>query len=219
LKFPRSPLAGRLVVPPDASALVVYARDGGGEGLRDETIASRLHREGISTLLLDLLTPDEVRLDAIFGRLRGDVELLARRLIRAVDWLRASPDVGGLPLGIIGGRTGAAASIVAAAERPHAIGAIVSQSGAPDLAGDAIPKVRAPTLFVAAGLDAAAVGSAQKALHAITATARLQIVPDASHRFEEPGALERVAALATDWFAWHLARRVEANPRSESGLA
>ncbi|HWP29429.1 MAG TPA: alpha/beta fold hydrolase, partial [Chloroflexota bacterium] len=153
----------------------------------------------------DLLTPEEETLDARTAQLRFDIELLARRLVAATDWLRAQPATQGLRLGYFGASTGAAAALVAAAERPAVVDAIVSRGGRPDLAGQALRRVRAPTLLIVGGRDTVVLQLNQAALRELgAAETRLVIVPGAGHLFEEPGALDEVARLAADWFMQHL---------------
>jgi dienelactone hydrolase len=155
-------------------------------------------------LLLDLLTPEEEAVDLVTARLRFDVGLLAGRLLHAIEWVQSNPWLSGLPLGLFGSSTGAAAALVAAARRPRAIQAIVCRGGRPDLAGDALPHVRTPTLLIVGGEDSVVFELNQLAVGRLRAPVELAIVPGATHLFEEPGALERVAELALDWFVSHL---------------
>jgi pimeloyl-ACP methyl ester carboxylesterase len=159
----------------------------------------------LATLLLDLLTPEEDATDERTAQLRFDIALLAERLIVAVDWLREREDTAALPIGCFGASTGAAAALIAAAERPRAVGAVVSRGGRPDLAEDALERVDAPTLLIVGGLDTVVVELNEQALRRLaTATKRLEIIPRATHLFPEPGALEQVAQRARDWFIEHL---------------
>jgi dienelactone hydrolase len=208
-------LPGILVVPPGASAVVVFAHGSGSSRLssRNRAVARVLSEAGLATLLMDLLTAAEAAEDARTGRLRFDVGLLAERVIGAIDWLAADAVVGdlpsrlgSLPVGCFGASTGAAAALIVAAERPDRVGAVVSRGGRPDLAGDALPRVKAPTLLIVGGLDTEVIELNRRAQAALAAESRLVIVPGAGHLFEEPGALAEVAALARDWFLRHLAK-------------
>jgi pimeloyl-ACP methyl ester carboxylesterase len=150
-----------------------------------------------------LLTPAEEQADRFTGELRFDIGLLARRLLGAIEWLRAGP-AQSLRIGLFGASTGAAAALVAAAERPDDVAAVVSRGGRPDLAGSALTRVRAPTLLIVGAADEVVLELNRRALELLPPQSRLEIVPGATHLFEEPGALEQVASLATDWFAHHL---------------
>jgi putative phosphoribosyl transferase len=195
-------LAGALGVPAGATRLVVFAHGSGSSRLspRNAAVAAALHAGGIATLLFDLLTEDEARDRAnVF-----DIDLLASRLGDAVGWAAAREDVGGLPLGLFGASTGAAAAIVAAAARPDAVFAVVSRGGRPDLAGHSLGELRSPTLLIVGGRDETVLGLNRDAMRAATlAHVELEVVPGAGHLFEEPGALERVEALATRFFRRH----------------
>lgn len=158
----------------------------------------------MATLLIDLLTAREERSDAATGHLRFDIGLLARRLAGVLDWLAASPDTGGLATGLFGASTGGGAALVAAADRPSRVRAVVSRGGRPDLAGRALSRVVAPTLLIVGGDDVPVIGMNREAMAQMTAPVRLEIVPGASHLFEEPGTLDRVAALASEWFVRYL---------------
>jgi dienelactone hydrolase len=159
---------------------------------------------GLATLLMDLLTQAEEAVDEATGHLRFDIGLLAHRLAGATEWLRAAPDTGALRIGYFGASTGAAAALVAAAALPEAVAAVVSRGGRPDLAGDALARVRAPALLIVGGDAAAVLGLNEAALNELRCAARLAVVPGATHLFEEPGALEQVARLARGWFVEHL---------------
>jgi pimeloyl-ACP methyl ester carboxylesterase len=195
-------LAGDWVIPRQAACLVMFAHGSGSSRFspRNRYVAGELNRAGIGTLLLDLLTEDEEALDRDTGMYRFDVALLARRLSRATAWLMKQPRFGRMPLGYFGASTGAAAALMAAAEHPQRVSAIVSRGGRPDLAWDALPFVTAPTLFIVGGNDVDVLRLNRQALEQLQAPKRLEIVPGASHLFEEPGALEYVARLAADWF-------------------
>jgi putative phosphoribosyl transferase len=199
-------LEGSLGIPDDAGGVVLFAH-GSGSGRhspRNRYVAGVLSEANLATLLIDLLTEDEEEVDLRTTHLRFDIGLLARRLVGATDWLMQNPDTQKLRIGYFGASTGAGAALVAAAERPDEVGAIVSRGGRPDLAGDTLPLVKAPTLLIVGGNDEPVIGMNEEALARMRAVTRLQIVPGASHLFEEPGALEEVARLATGWFARHL---------------
>jgi pimeloyl-ACP methyl ester carboxylesterase len=167
-------------------------------------VAEALVEAGLATLLMDLLTPEEEAEDLRTARLRFDVQLLGGRVISTIDWLASEPDVGQLPVGCFGASTGAAAALIAAAERPQRVAAVVSRGGRPDLAADALRRVRAPTLLIVGGRDTDVIRLNRLAQAELAGESQLVIVPGAGHLFEEPGALEKVAALARDWFLQHL---------------
>jgi dienelactone hydrolase len=205
-------LAGDLAVPAGARGIVVFAH-GSGSGRfspRNRAVADVLVQAGLATLLMDLLTAEEERIDLRTGHLRFDIALLARRVIATIDWLAADSIARDLPVGCFGASTGAAAALIAAAERPQRVGAVVSRGGRPDLAGEALRRVVAPTLLIVGGNDPEVLRLNQLALAALAGEARLEVVPGAGHLFEEPGALERVASLARDWFLQHLSPSREA---------
>jgi dienelactone hydrolase len=202
-------LDGDLTVPPDAHGIVVFAH-GSGSGRfspRNRAVANVLVQAGLATLLMDLLTAEEEAVDLRTRHLRFDVGLLGRRVIATIEWLAADATVTALPVGCFGASTGAAAALIAAAERPERVAAVVSRGGRPDLAGEALFRVTAPTLLIVGGNDIEVLRLNQQALAALAGEARLEIVPGATHLFEEPGALERVAVLARDWFLRHLGGR------------
>jgi len=163
-------------------------------------VAGVLQDAGFATVLADLLTADEEQTDLRTRALRFDVVLLADRLADMVAWARAGPATGGLPVGLFGASTGAAAALLTAAARPDDVGAVVSRGGRPDLAGDALPRVRAPTLLIVGGRDEVVLDLNRRAYDRLTCKKQLEVVPGATHLFEEPGALDQVAALAADWF-------------------
>src|SRR5437763_5191363 len=192
--------------PDDARGVVAFAH-GSGSGRhspRNRYVADVLNAGGFATVLADLLTGDEERVDMRTRHLRFDIELLARRMDGVVDWLRATPETSELLVGLFGASTGAAAALVSAADRPEAVRAIVSRGGRPDLAGDALPAVKAPTLLIVGGNDEVVLRLNQETLEILRCEKRLDVVPGATHLFEESGTLERVAELATDWFAARL---------------
>jgi dienelactone hydrolase len=203
-------LEGNLTLPDRARGVVLFAHGSGSSrhSPRNRFVAHKMVGAGLATLLLDLLTPEEEHVDIRTRHLRFDIGLLARRLVGAVDWLRSHPALHGLAIGLFGASTGAAAALVAAAERPDAVKAVVSRGGRPDLAGAALSGVRAPTLLIVGGRDTPVIGLNQEALAQLRVEKRLEIVPGATHLFEEPGALEEVAQLAVRWFQQYLPQRV-----------
>jgi dienelactone hydrolase len=200
-------LDGDLVVPTDAHGIVIFAH-GSGSGRhspRNRQVAAALNGAGIGTLLIDLLTPAEEQIDRVTAKHRFDIELLARRLVPAVDWL--SRDTGSSPaIGLFGASTGAAAALVAAAARPTDVAAVVSRGGRPDLAGPALPRVWAPTLLIVGGADEVVLELNRRAFELLGAAEQMVVVPGATHLFEEPGALDQVVQLATTWFSRYLLR-------------
>jgi dienelactone hydrolase len=200
-------LPGDLAHPPGARGLVLFAHGSGSsrQSPRNRHVASVLRQARLATLLFDLLTEDEERRDVLTAEFRFDIPRLARRLVAATDWALARPETAGLPVGYFGASTGAAAALIAAAERPQTVRAVVCRGGRPDLAREALPRVTAPTLLVVGGADTPVIELNRRALAALRVEARLEIVPGAGHLFEEPGALDAVARLARDWFDRHLA--------------
>jgi len=201
-------LEGSLDVPAAGATGVVLFAHGSGSGRhspRNQLVAATLGQAGLATLLLDLLSVGEEAADRAGGRLRFDVGLLAGRLQAAMDWLGGEPRTRALPLGLFGASTGAAAALLAAAARPGEVAAVVSRGGRPDLAGPALERVRAPTLLVVGGRDEQVLALNRAARERLAGVAELEVVPGATHLFEEPGALERVAGLARDWFGRWLA--------------
>ena len=188
---------------PGATGVVLFVHGSGSSrhSGRNQFVARSLRERGFDTVLMDLLTAKEERVDAVTGHLRFDIEFLSRRVISVIDQVR---DESPLPLGLFGASTGAAAALVAAAAQPDEVRAVVSRGGRPDLAGHALLKVAAPTLLIVGGEDREVIELNQRAMTHIQAEARLEIVPGATHLFEEPGALDRVAALAGEWFEQHL---------------
>jgi putative phosphoribosyl transferase len=200
-------LEGNLGLPAGAAGVVLFAH-GSGSGRhspRNRFVAERLRDAGLGTLLIDLLTEAEERIDSRTAHLRFDIGLLAGRLVGAIDWLARDDRTAGLPVGLFGASTGGGAALVAAAQRPDRVAAVVSRGGRPDLAGAALPAVRTPTLLVIGGDDDVVITLNEQALARLGSPVKeLAIVPGASHLFEEPGKLEEVARLAADWFARHL---------------
>jgi putative phosphoribosyl transferase len=195
-------LAGDLKLPPPPAGIVLFAHGSGSSRFspRNRFVADTLHERGLGTLLMDLLTPEEEAIDLRTGQLRFDIGLLAERLMVAVDWLGEGEATSGLPLGLFGASTGAAAALVAAARRPDSVRAVVSRGGRPDLAESALSEVRAPTLLIVGGADEPVIRMNQEAMRRLRVDTRLEIVQGATHLFEESGALEEVARLAGDWF-------------------
>ena len=200
------PLAGDLSIPTRATGLVVFAHGSGSSrhSPRNRMVAGGLRQRHLATLLMDLLTPGEEQLDQRTRHLRFDIALLAARLDSAVAWLESEPELSDLPVGYFGASTGAGAALVAAARRPARIAAVVSRGGRPDLAGEHLALVRAPTLLIVGGNDDLVIELNRDAYERMGGQRRLEIVPGATHLFEETGALEEVTRLAGDWFAEHL---------------
>ena len=200
-------LVGDLAQPADGG-IVLFAHGSGSSrhSPRNRRVAQQLQQAGLGTLLMDLLTADEEQVDLRSRELRFNIGLLARRLVGAVDWL-ADRFGGELPMGLFGASTGAAAALVAAAERPSQVAAVVSRGGRPDLAGPALDRVSAPTLLIVGGADPQVLTLNRQAAERLAAPHRLEVVPGAGHLFEEPGALEEVARQAAAWFVTHLEPR------------
>ncbi len=202
-------LEGALAVPDGAQGVVLFVHGSGSSrhSPRNQFVARRLRDAGLGTLLIDLLTEDEEAVDQRTAHLRFDIDLLADRLVAATDWLSQDRRTAGKAIGYFGASTGGGAALVAAARRPDAVGAVVSRGGRPDLAGDALPAVRTPTLLIVGGDDEPVIALNEEALDRLgAAVQRLVIVPGASHLFEERGKLEEVARLAADWFTRYLRR-------------
>lgn len=200
-------LRGDLSVPESAHGLVLFAHGSGSSRLsgRNRWVARELNDAGLATLLFDLLTEEEERVDVVTRALRFDIPLLAQRLSQTTGWVMRQPALAKLPLGYFGASTGAAAALAASVDWPQ-VTAVVSRGGRPDLAGPILGRVSAATLLVVGGDDYAVIGMNREALSELRCEARLTIVPGATHLFEEPGTLEQVAALAADWFDTHLDR-------------
>jgi dienelactone hydrolase len=199
-------LEGTLATPAGACGVVLFAHGSGSSRFspRNRYVAGVLQAGGIATLLIDLLTPEEEAVDARTGHLRFNIDLLATRLIGATDWLRDHRATRALKVGYFGASTGAGAALVAAAAHPDRVSAIVSRGGRPDLAGAALARVRAPTLLIVGGHDLPVIDLNRAALRQLGCEKHLEIVPGATHLFEEPGTLEAVAELARGWFNRHL---------------
>jgi putative phosphoribosyl transferase len=199
-------LEGTLAEPENARGVILFAHGSGSSrhSPRNRYVARELQRGGLATLLIDLLTSGEEAVDVTTRRLRFDIGLLADRLVGAIDWLTARPETGRLAIGLFGASTGAGAALVAAAERPRVVRGVVSRGGRPDLAGAALPHVRAPTLLVVGGDDERVIRLNELAMAHMRAPVELKVIPGASHLFEETGTLEEVARLARNWFQQHL---------------
>jgi dienelactone hydrolase len=210
-------LEGTLTLPQGASGVVLFAHGSGSSrhSPRNRLVANAIVDARIGTLLFDLLTGEEGKLDALTGHLRFDIGLLATRLEQATLWLSGEAGMRGLRIGYFGASTGAAAALVAAARLGEKVDAVVSRGGRPDLAWQYLPKVMAPTLLIVGSLDREVIALNQQAYEQLRCTKAFQIVPGASHLFEEPGTLERVAQLAVEWFRQWLAQDPEHTLRSD----
>jgi putative phosphoribosyl transferase len=200
-------LEGNLTIPPDARGIVLFAHGSGSSrhSTRNRFVAGALNDGGLATLLMDLLTAEEEQIDLRTRHLRFDIEMLADRLVDAVDWLGQQAATRGLRVGTFGSSTGAAAALIAAARRPQRVHAVVSRGGRPDLAGESLELVKAPTLLIAGERDEVVIELNEQAMGQIESDeVQLEIIPGATHLFEEPGALEEVARLAREWFTRHL---------------
>jgi len=198
-------LVGELTLPKNPKGIVLFAHGSGSSrhSSRNKYVAQVLQQAGIATLLFDLLTEHEEALDRFTGHLRFDIPLLAERLRLATDWIKNQGSINQLKIGYFGASTGGGAALMAAAESKTIISAVVLRGGRPDLAGSSLPKVTAPTLLIVGGCDPHVIELNRSALGHLFCEKKLEIVPDASHLFEEPGKLEQVARLANDWFIHH----------------
>jgi dienelactone hydrolase len=199
-------LTGNLTIPPLAAGIVVFAHGSGSSrhSPRNQYVAEFLQGAGLATLLFDLLTPEEDRIDQQTRQFRFDIGLLTERLLGATLWLRQQATTAHLKIGYFGASTGSAATLLAAAVHPEWVAAIVSRGGRPDLAGTALTRIEAPTLLIVGGWDESVLALNRLAMQSIQADKRLEIVPGATHLFEEPGTLEKVAWLASQWFDKYL---------------
>ena len=204
-------LEGNLSIPAQAIALVLFAHGSGSSrhSPRNQFVAQTLNQAGLATLLFDLLTPEEESVDLYTREHRFDIGLLAERLVYATKWAKQEKQTQDFDIGYFGSSTGGGAALVAAAELPEKVGAVVSRGGRPDLAGDALPKVRAPTLLIVGGEDHVVIELNEQARAQMKCECKIEIVPGATHLFEEPGALEKVAKLASDWFVKHIGPRTK----------
>ena len=199
-------LNGDLSIPENAKGIIVFVHGSGSSRFssRNRAVADVLIRSQLGTLLLDLLTESEERTDAATAEFRFDIPMLAERTTGVVDWINSSPSTSSLPLGLFGASTGAAAALIAAAQRPNLVRAVVSRGGRSDLAEAALESVTAPTLLIVGGRDEPVIELNRQAFNRLSGEHELQIVPGATHLFEEAGALSEVARLATTWFLDHL---------------
>ena len=199
-------LDGELQIPPNATGVVLFAHGSGSSRFspRNQFVARMLREAGLGTLLFDLLTREEEMIDSFTRHLRFDIVLLSERLVAATHWIENVEAVRGMRLGYFGSSTGGGAALMAAAKLGETIGAVVSRGGRPDLASAWLPKVTSPTLLLVGELDTIVIGLNREAMHRMTCPTELRLIPDATHLFEEPGALEAVAHEAADWFNAHL---------------
>jgi dienelactone hydrolase len=206
--------AGDLALPARAHGVVIFAHGSGSSrhSPRNRFVARTLQQAGLGTVLFDLLSPAEEQRDALTGHLRFDIGFLAARLVAATRWIARQPLVTGQRIGFFGSSTGAAAALVAATELGPLIGAVVSRGGRPDLAAAVLPRVHCPTLLLVGGADEEVLALNRMALEQLRCERRLTVIPEATHLFEEPGALEQVAAAAAAWFQHHLARPPQSRP-------
>jgi Dipeptidyl aminopeptidases/acylaminoacyl-peptidases len=203
----RAVLSGNLHIPEGAGALVLFAHGSGSsrQSPRNQFVARTLNEAGLATLLFDLLTQEEEALDIRTREHRFNIRLLAERLVDATKWAKQQGETRNLQIGYFGSSTGGAAALVAAIDVPQDVGAVVSRGGRPDLAGEALSKVQAPTLLIVGSNDDIVIELNEQARDKMCCEVKLEIIPGATHLFEEPGALEKVAKLASDWFIAHLA--------------
>ena len=204
-------LDGNLTMDDQAKGLVLFAHGSGSSrhSPRNQFVARTLNKAGLATLLFDLLTPEEESVDLYTREHRFDIGLLAKRLILATKWAKQQKEITELRIGYFGSSTGGGAALVAAAELPNEVGAVVSRGGRPDLAGAALPKVKASTLLIIGGEDHVVIELNEQARAQMNCECKIDIIPGATHLLEEPGALEQVARLASDWFVRHLRKREE----------
>jgi len=202
----RAVLSGNLHIPEGATVLVLFAHGSGSSrhSPRNQFVARALNDAGLATLLFDLLTQEEETIDTQTREHRFNIHLLAERLDHATKWAKQQEETGDFRIGYFGSSTGGAAALVAAADNPQDVGAVVSRGGRPDLAGVALPKVQAPTLLVVGGDDDIVIELNEQARDRMRCEVKLEIIPGATHLFEESGALEKVAQLASDWFVNHI---------------
>jgi len=206
----RAMLDGNLTLVDQKKALVLFAHGSGSSrhSPRNQFVARTLNEAGLATLLFDLLTPEEESVDLYTREHRFNIGLLAERLVHATKWAKQQKQTADLRIGYFGSSTGGGAALVAAAELPDEVGPVVSRGGRPDLAGEALPKVKAPTLLIVGGEDHVVIELNEQARAQMKCECKIEIVPGATHLFEEPGALEHVAKLASDWFLLHAAGTV-----------
>lgn len=199
-------LEGDLAIPESPTGIVVFAHGSGSSRFssRNRWVAGQLNSIGLATLLFDLLTAEETIVDERTREFRFEIPRLGARMVQTVDWIIHDDETKDLPIGLFGASTGAAAALFAAAERPEQVRAVVSRGGRPDLAGHALPRVRAPTLLIVGARDQSVIAMNEQAQLQMSAETRLEIIPGATHLFEEPGALDKVAELAGKWFCGRL---------------
>lgn len=209
IKIGQITLEGNISVPKDAIGLVLFAHGSGSSRLspRNRFVAQELNKNGIATLLFDLLTPEEEALDLQTAHLRFDITLLAKRLVHTTDWVLKNPKLNGLKIGYFGASTGGGAALVAASNRPKVVKAVVSRGGRPDLAEQRLVDVKCPTLLIVGGLDDVVIELNKKALSSLKSEKKLVVIPGATHLFEEKGKLEEVARYASDWFLKYLEKK------------
>jgi dienelactone hydrolase len=195
-------LEGMLVVPENARSIILFVHGSGSSrhSLRNRHVAGALQEVGLATLLFDLLSEEEESIDIQSTRLRFDIAFLAERLLHAIDWVAQNEGTRHLRIGLFGSSTGAGAALVGAAMKPELVGAVVSRGGRPDLAGSALENVQAPTLLIVGGNDSAVITLNEQAMDRLNCDKQIQIIPKATHLFEEPGALEEVSRMAREWF-------------------
>src|ERR1043166_5962349 len=205
----RATLGGSLTILDQAKGLILFAHGSGSSrhSPRNQFVARTLNQAGLGTLLFDLLTPEEEKIDIYTREHRFDIGLLAERLVYATKWAKEQKETRDLRIGYFGSSTGGGAALVAAAELPNEIFSVVSRGGRPDLAGDALPKVKAPTLLIVGGQDHVVIDLNEQARDQMRCEVKIDIVPGATHLFEESGALEHVSDVAADWFLLHAAGR------------
>jgi dienelactone hydrolase len=202
----RAVLYGNLNIPKDANAIVLFAHGSGSSrhSPRNQFVARTFNNAGLATLLFDLLTQEEEAIDMQTRELRFNIHLLAERLVHTTKWAKRQPQRRDLQIGYFGSSTGGAAALVAAVDVPQDVGAVVSRGGRPDLAGEALPKVQAPTLLIVGGNDDIVIELNEQARDRMHCEVKLEIIPGATHLFEEPGTLEEVAQVARNWFVKHI---------------
>ena len=207
-------LEGDLCIPPDVAGVVVLVHGSGSSRLspRNRYVAQIIRQVGLATLLFDLLTPEEEAVDIQTGRYRFDIRLLANRLIGATAWLKQNAETEHMNIGYFGASTGAAAALLATAEHPDDVAAVVSRGGRPDLARPALPYVKSPTLLIVGGRDLPVMAMNRDAANELKVDKKLVVIPGATHLFEEPGTLEEAAKLASNWFVNYLTRKSPAPP-------
>jgi pimeloyl-ACP methyl ester carboxylesterase len=213
-------LGADLRVPADPAGLVIFAHGSGSSrrSVRNRQVAEALDDAGLATLLLDLLTLEEESIDQFTREFRFDIPRLGRRVVAATDWAVERAELRPLPVGFFGASTGAAAALIAAAERPNRSAAVVSRGGRPDLAGEALGRVQAPTLLIVGGSDEPVIELNEQAQRQMRGKTQLEIVPGATHLFEEPGTLEQVSRLAIAWFRQHLSKQGGPHVQESPGI-